>query len=156
MLVRNVYLQRRCFHTWGKLVSDSTCFEIIGFGSCHFFPPSLGFIYLNSAFLKKTGMDAFQFTPCLPQPSGIQFGNKLPHMIFHLPGHNLEGLGQLWSEKAAWISHIPPSELWNPYCYGSVFKILFLCTFVNLLGNLLWEILCHLYDITKYIKTVKC
>ena len=37
MLLRNVYLQRRCFHTWGKLFWDSTHFEIIGFGSCHFF-----------------------------------------------------------------------------------------------------------------------
>lgn len=97
------------------------------------FLPSKPWLYLSQLCISPTTeMDVFQLTPCFPQPGGIQLGNKLPHTIFHLLGQNLWGLGQLQSEKMASISYIPPGKLWSPCSHGSAFKILFLCTFMNL------------------------
>lgn len=74
----------------------------------------------------------FSATPCFTQPNRIQIGDKHPHTIVHLLGHSLEGLGQLQSEEETWISLLSLGELWSPCCYGSAFKILFLCTCMKL------------------------
>lgn len=155
MPVRNVYLQ--CVHTWGKLFWDSMCFEIIGFGSCHFFFPH--WLYLFQLCISPTTeMDAFEFVPCFPSTQWNPIRKQTSTYNLSPSRAQFGGFGPT-SEWKGSLNFICPSQwamkpilLW--FCFLNPVSLYFY-EFTMQVTRKIWTILCLLYHITKYIKIVK-